>query len=203
MARRNKPYVVPLLERLPLLTADGPAPAVRPDLGPCLLWQAHIRPDGYARVSVNGRQIPAHRAVYLELVGPIPADRPHLDHLCRVPSCVRPAHLEPVTQAENNRRQALYRVLATHCKNGHPLDGDNLRIVGRERRCVTCVRANGLAYYYRTRGERVAPSGQRTHCPAGHPYDEANTYLARRRGGGVNRMCRECGNARRRKVVAA
>lgn len=38
-------------------------------------------------------------------VGPIPEGL-HLDHLCRVRRCVNPAHLEPVTQAENNYRQA-------------------------------------------------------------------------------------------------
>jgi len=38
---------------------------------------------------------------------------------------------------------------------------------------------------------------RRTHCPQGHPYDEENTYLYRRKDGGVNRMCRACRNARR------
>jgi len=42
------------------------------------------------------------------MVGPIP-DGLHLDHLCANPPCVRPDHLEPVTQAENNRRAAQRR----------------------------------------------------------------------------------------------
>jgi hypothetical protein len=36
----------------------------------------------------------------------------HLDHLCRVRSCVNPAHLEPVTNAENCRRGANAKLTA-------------------------------------------------------------------------------------------
>ena len=46
----------------------------------------------------------AHRLYYeRQHHGPIPPDR-QLDHLCRVPACVNPDHLEPVTAAENIRR---------------------------------------------------------------------------------------------------
>jgi hypothetical protein len=44
-----------------------------------------------------------HRDVYEQLVGPIPEGLV-LDHLCRNRSCCNPAHLEPVTTAENVRR---------------------------------------------------------------------------------------------------
>ena len=66
--------------------------------------------DGHSR---------AHRAIYEEMVGPIP-DGLVLDHLCSVRNCVNPEHLEPVTQAENARRGALGRDRSrSRCKNGH------------------------------------------------------------------------------------
>ena len=45
----------------------------------------------------------AHRLYYERRKGAIPPDR-QIDHLCRVPACVNPDHLEPVTPAENIRR---------------------------------------------------------------------------------------------------
>jgi hypothetical protein len=39
----------------------------------------------------------------------------------------------------------------------------------------------------------------KTHCPKGHPYDEENTYLKPRKGGAVNRICKECNRIRNRK----
>jgi hypothetical protein len=48
-----------------------------------------------------------HREVYEWLVGPVPPGL-QLDHVydrgCRSKRCVNPAHLEPVTRAENQRR---------------------------------------------------------------------------------------------------
>ena len=69
----------------------------------CWLWTGALAPNGYG-VGWNGeRTRQAHRLVYELLVGPIPEGK-HLDHLCCVRNCVNPDHLEPVTQAENNRR---------------------------------------------------------------------------------------------------
>ena len=49
------------------------------------------------------RGMAAHRFVYQELVGPIPAGHV-LDHLCNNVVCVNPAHLEAITHQENTKR---------------------------------------------------------------------------------------------------
>jgi hypothetical protein len=108
----------------------------------CWLMRPNPKAGGYALVKVNGRTRRAHRVTYELWIGPIGAGLV-LDHRCRVRNCVRPAHLEPVTVAENNRRSDL--VLSTInaakviCNAGHELSGKNLRVDpdGR-RRCRAC-----------------------------------------------------------------
>jgi HNH endonuclease len=76
---------------------------------PCWLWQLSKTPNGYGRERVGGRAAPltlAHRNAYERAYGAI-AEGLHVDHLCSAHACVRPDHLEAVTQAENNRRAFL------------------------------------------------------------------------------------------------
>lgn len=98
----------PLTERLwARVDYDGPVPPMRPELGPCWLWTGAIGAHGYGVIGKDGGGVVlAHRAAYEDKVGPIPAGL-HVDHLCMVRPCIRPEHLEAVTQAENNRRQHL------------------------------------------------------------------------------------------------
>lgn len=108
-------------------------------------WHA----SGYPVIDVSRprrRKRGAHVVVYELLVGPVP-DGLELDHLCRNIGCVNPAHLEPVTHAENVRRGHAGRVNATrqqaktHCPAGHPYDAANTAIGTRgERKCRACHR---------------------------------------------------------------
>jgi len=69
----------------------------------CWYWKDHCTEEGYGQFWLNGRMVYAHIFLYELLHGPVP-DGMELDHLCRNPGCVNPAHLEPVCHQENCRR---------------------------------------------------------------------------------------------------
>ena len=80
------------------------------------------------------------------LRGAIP-DGMELHHRCGVYACWNPDHLKPVTHAENQSHMR-----KTHCKHGHPLSGDNLRISPNGvRACRACNAANQKAFRERQR----------------------------------------------------
>lgn len=64
--------------------------------------------NGYAIVATYGKRVArAHRVAYEIAFGPVPEGL-HVDHVfdagCRSRACIRPDHLEAVTQAENTAR---------------------------------------------------------------------------------------------------
>lgn len=71
--------------------------------GGCWSWTGAMNSKGYGCVAVSKKTYLTHRVAYTALVGPIP-DGMTIDHLCRNKQCVNPAHLEPVTIAENIAR---------------------------------------------------------------------------------------------------
>src|SRR3989304_2073182 len=93
----------------------------------CWLWIGSRDPKGYGGIYWNGRLRPAHQVSFILAGGEIPEDH-EIDHLCRVPSCIRPDHLEAVTHRVNALRgvsPAAKHALQTHCINGHPFDEAN------------------------------------------------------------------------------
>lgn len=82
----------------------GPDYRVDPETG-CWLWLKYVNRgarNGYGELMRDGKKSPAHRWYYEQAHGPVPEGM-QLDHLCNR-TCVNPAHLEPVTGAENVRR---------------------------------------------------------------------------------------------------
>jgi hypothetical protein len=95
----------------------------------CWLWTGAKTSSGYGMVSHDSGVRPVHRVVYELLVGSIP-DGLVIDHLCSVRNCVNPAHLEPVTNAENVSR-GMRRIGRTVMDLPPPPDGNNpLEVVG-------------------------------------------------------------------------
>jgi hypothetical protein len=93
----------------------------------CWIWLAGLDEDGYGRFfegKGSGFERRAQRFAYKHYIGPIPQGMV-IDHLCRVRACVNPAHLEPVTNAENLSRAVHSRALRTHCIRGHEFTEEN------------------------------------------------------------------------------
>ncbi len=118
----------------------GPIPTHAPELGNCWLWTTYIDKGGYGHY---GPRL-AHRVAF----GTIP-DGCVIDHLCRVRACVRPSHLEAVTQLTNIRR-GVGHGKETHCPKGHPYDQANTRRHKNGGRCCkTCDKAAHLIWLQR------------------------------------------------------
>lgn len=109
----------------------------------CWLYRGYVRPDGYVSgVGWKGRPDYAHRISYRVNVGPIPEGY-EVDHLCRVRSCVNPAHLRAVPPRVNvlaGTGPTAINAAKTRCHRGHPFDAENTSHYRGRRVCRTCKR---------------------------------------------------------------
>jgi len=105
----------------------------------CWLWTGADNGTGYGRITVAGKFLLAHRAVYEALRGPI-QDGMTIDHLCRIRCCVNPDHLEVVSMkvnilrgfgptAINSKKRSCPRCGGAYsfCKGGRHCEGCNER----------------------------------------------------------------------------
>jgi hypothetical protein len=78
---------------------------------PCWIWQRGAKNFHHGQASIYNREtkrhetVLAHRLFYQWKHGLIQDLTLEVDHLCFVPRCVNPDHLELVTQQENLRRR--------------------------------------------------------------------------------------------------
>src|SRR5579859_3739115 len=96
----------------------------------CWEWLRVRDKDGYGTICFQHKNLRVHRFFYEKIIGPIPEGFT-LDHKCRFTACGNPCHLEPVSIGVNVLRgfnPCAENARKTHCKKGHPLSGENLRI---------------------------------------------------------------------------
>jgi len=114
---------------------------------------------GYGMFWWNKRKGLAHRFAYETFIGPIPEGL-EIDHKCRNPSCVNPAHLQTVSHKTNIILGVVGEVNAarqrsiTHCPRGHPYNEVNTYISPRGgRNCRMCRRESQSRYRQNKRKE--------------------------------------------------
>lgn len=122
------------------------------DADGCWIWQRKIQTAGYGQINlqINGRPVTrlAHRVSYEAFVGPIPTGL-WIDHLCRVRSCVNPAHLEPVTPQQNVWRSPIHAAHSRsrgECPKGHVLAQVGTYKIRGYDVCKPCNRASTAKY---------------------------------------------------------
>ena len=123
----------------------------------CWLWIAGCNKWGYGKFYLNGRTRGAHRVAYEWCIGSIPEGL-DLDHLCRIRNCVRPNHLEAVTEGENTKRgdTGIHERNKTHCPRNHEYMSINTYVDKRgKRNCKICNKQKCREYYWRKKGIKV------------------------------------------------
>lgn len=109
----------------------------------CWIWTGAALKSGYGLFTDENRKtVTAHRWSYRHFVAEIPQGSV-IDHICRVPSCVNPRHLQATSQSHNIKRSlfAKQRRARTHCKNGHEYTIENTKYLPnrRGRICRACL----------------------------------------------------------------
>lgn len=174
----------------------------------CWIYNGYRLPGGYGLIGSGGAKASGtlvHRAVYQDLVGPIPVGA-ELDHLCRNRSCCCPLHLEPVTRLENvargigNKDRCRFskeQIFQMKEMSANGLTQETIaRSFGVTRAMISRLirdQAGSSVTGILNALPSLPVCGERTHCPQGHPYIDGNVI---RQGG--RRLCRMCRNEQSR-----
>lgn len=156
----------------------------------CRIWLGSLTGAGYGEIErgplrrhYGMRSV--HRIAFVRAYGQVPEGK-EVDHKCNVRCCFNADHLQPLTHAENMRR-AMPSILAahaakakTHCENGHPFAGKNLRwrlngcgTTRLYRRCRRCQADSRVRQRERLRAAgyiQLRPGGW-VHRVTGEPID--------------------------------
>lgn len=129
----------PTLFKAPIRDRLDAKTMVDPNSG-CWLWAGDTN-GKYPSIMLrrDGKSVRkyAHRLSYEIHIGPIP-DGLCIDHKCRTPMCINPAHLRCVTHLENIRAKPFHlqgarmRQLSPFCKSGHLRTPESITIIRRK-----------------------------------------------------------------------
>lgn len=123
----------------------------------------------------------------------------------------RPCHIRRTTENNRKRREAErpedwakveWNSLKTHCPQGHPYEGDNLKITKNGRACRQCMYEASRRHAEKKRTGEV-PAGNRadwTHCKHGHELAGENLIVDPK---SRKRKCRTCVRARQQAATEA
>lgn len=179
----------------------------------CLIWTGTRTKKGYGIINWRvAKGIMAselvHRYAYELAHGVGSASDLTVDHLCGVPLCCNPNHLEAVPLAENISRAAL---AVTACPQGHPYDEKNTLYAGDNGYRI-CRQCNRNPHHLREFGHDFIPDPQNRStkrascltcrlekeskpqfCPHRHEYSPENTKFDSK----GRRLCAQCQLTRR------
>ena len=100
----------------------------------CWLWTRDFYNYGYGRLAIgHGKQMRAHRYVYIKEFGEIP-DGMNVLHKCDTPACVNPDHLYLGTQKDNvrdmmKRKRGGYKVFCGESHWNRKLDMEKVELI--------------------------------------------------------------------------
>lgn len=110
----------------------------------CWLWTGSKNRQGYGQFWCGGRNTKAHRVSYELYVAKIPEGFVVM-HVCDNPSCVRPAHLRAVRQADNVMDCVAKGRFSSIQKNMGETP-PNLRVTTKDLAKMKTMRARGMTF---------------------------------------------------------
>lgn len=134
----------------------------------CWAWLGSKNKDGYGQFILSARRgearirIAPYRFIWEYFNGPMPEGL-EPDHTCNNRQCCNPAHIEPVTHSENQRRSYqrgrarpgrdyVVNPRPSHCKHGHEYTPANTHINSQGAiSCRACNRRRCAAYQAKRR----------------------------------------------------